>query len=246
VTAAIARLLSAVASRQRIAEPVVVLAAHPDDETLALSVALPLFDNLTLVHATASADIAETNLRRDELDEALRRLGCRGPHRVSLGMPDGDLVSHAAHCADALVPLLNSAAFCLTHAFEGGHPDHDACALAVAIALGWMGTSAPVLAEFAVYALNGGKLLTTRFANGRGTIMLTPQEAVRKRHALEAFTSQQHVVDRFPLDGEALAAAPSHDFLIDRDATSVLFARSDASAPARWREAATAQWRAKV
>ena len=234
--------LATLFAREPLDLPSLVIVAHPDDETLALSVVLPLLTRLTLVHATISAEEDETKLRRGELAEALGRLGCHPHQSLGGGYPDGHLVDHAGSFAAMLEPLMRRSRLCITHSFEGGHPDHDACALAVAIAAERLGDDAPLLAEFPIYAVSAGRVRTTRFDGGPDNrLALSERDIAIKRDALAAFRSQSHVTERFALDVEGLRQSVRHDFLAPRSIDDVLFARGRPASIDAWRAAARHQ-----
>ena len=153
------------AARERIAEPVALVVAHPDDETLGLGSRLHLFDRLTLIHLTdgAPADMGDARragfatrdayaaARAAELAAALEVLGARPVRALAYGVLDQAVVEHLPELARRLASDLADQAAVVTHAYEGGHPDHDACALAVARARKALRPDAPAAYEFAGY-----------------------------------------------------------------------------------------------
>lgn len=207
---------------------VLILVAHPDDEVLGLSSLLPRLGNGLLVHATDAATPGDgdptqlTALRFAELNEALRRLGAEQMQRVRLDLPDGKLVDHAAKAIARVTALLAGVDLAITHAFEGGHPDHDACALILEAAcrkLEDKGVPPPARLEFPLYRLEDGAIRLAAFPPGEphgSAVTLTQEQQARKRMALGAFTSQRHVVDHFPLTQEHLRSTPSRDYLTPR------------------------------
>lgn len=238
-------VLVALAARQPVIVPALMLVAHPDDEVLGASLTMCGLRSLHLVHATdgaAGAGVGGIADRFAELDSALARLGV-APVRTRLGFPDGTLVDSAKTLAAALAPMLASVELLVTHALEGGHPDHDACALAAQIACARDGASHVTRLEFAVYARIDGAIRTNTFSPGRSqptVFALSAAEQARKRHALEAFASQRHVVDRFPLGIETLRASSDEDFTRSRNPADVLFAAAAPEREVRWRAAALA------
>lgn len=116
---------------------VVVVAAHPDDETLAAAGLLQALDRaggpVHLVVATDGeaaypgmppAELAAT--RRAELHAAWADLGGRAESVTWLGLPDSDLAAHEDALVAALRPLLAEADACLAPWPEDPHPDHAA------------------------------------------------------------------------------------------------------------------------
>lgn len=127
----------------------VVVAAHPDDETLGLGA--------TMAHLVASGvDVQVVSVsdggagvpgatphdrnqleivRRHELRRATRVLGISS--LVSLGLPDGELSDHEHMLTDELVQILHGTApgtWCAATWRGDGHPDHEAVGRATAAA----------------------------------------------------------------------------------------------------------------
>jgi hypothetical protein len=101
----------------------------------------------------------------------------------------------------------------MTHAYEGGHPDHDSAAFAVAAL---QVRSRFVHLEFAGYHQGpDGRLVTNRFAACTTTSVrfrLTPAEQRLKRLMLCAFRSQCRTLQPFGVTEEWLRVAPTYDF----------------------------------
>ncbi len=137
---------------------VVVLAAHPDDEVLAVGGLLArLADrgcDLLLVAATdgeashlgrtegtneGTADSGGTvefgDRRARELDAARTELGLGHAERVRLHLPDTDLPTYEGELTGRLESLLGGAALVLAPWRADAHPDHDAAGRAAAEAV---------------------------------------------------------------------------------------------------------------
>jgi LmbE family N-acetylglucosaminyl deacetylase len=214
---------------------VVVLVAHPDDETLGLSLLLPRLTQGLLVHATDAmtpgvpSREALSTARFAELAEALRRLRADHLPRKSLMLPDGSLIEHVGSAAESLEQAILGTEILVTHAYEGGHPDHDACALVADLACKRLiaaGSPAPHRLEFPLYAKGdeGLRLLSFDAEDGaHWRFALSHDQRERKRFALQAFRSQEDVVASFPLDAEALRPAADYDFNRVRSPGALLY-----------------------
>ena len=225
-------VLRALERGERIAAPCCVVVAHPDDETLGLGSRLGRLDDLTLVHLTDGAPHADGDAvragfacaadyaaaREAELQAALAALGV-APRRVRLGLTDQEAVVHLAGLTARLEALLRGAALVITHAYEGGHPDHDAAAFAVQAAcrrLASRGLGPPLRLEFAGYHLSAGERVTGAFWPDPRRPAVRAEIAAHalaaKRAALAAHRSQAEVLAWFDAEQEAFRLAPDYDF----------------------------------
>lgn len=124
---------------------IVLLAAHPDDETLGagglLAAAAVAGLDITVVIATdgdASHPHSPTHtaavlarIRRQEANAALASLAPRAQLRF-LGLPDGRLFDHGELLREELRSVVQPATLLLSTYREDRHPDHEACGLAAA------------------------------------------------------------------------------------------------------------------
>lgn len=209
-----------------VAEPVAVVVAHSDDETLWAGALLPRLGRATLVHLTDSAPrdgrdaralgldgpAAYAALRAAELDAALAALGA-APRRLAYGVPDQEAVLRVSALADRLAADCVGVAAIVTHPFEGGHPDHDAAALAARLAADRVGAA---LVEFACYHRLEGTRVFGRFwpdpASPERVRPLGEAERARVDRALAAHRSQAAVFGDWRPDAERWRAAPAYDF----------------------------------
>lgn len=218
-----------------LSRPLVIIAAHPDDEVLSVGTLLPYFRNLrALVHVTDGAprrgsDAANAGanswqeyaaLRRNEFQSAMKRAGVLTARLLCLDYPDQEasynLVMLSRRLAALFQRIRPSVVF--THSYEGGHPDHDACAAAVRFACLLLDSQEkhPQVFEFASYhmAPDGG-LESERFLPGSRRIWrhtLTEEERQRKRDLFDTYQSQQRVLSQFPLRAEPIRVAPKYNF----------------------------------
>ena len=223
-------LLTALVQRRPLTARIALVVAHPDDETIGAGGALHLFTNLLLIHVTDGAPrgladacangfataAAYADARRNELAAALET-GSFSGRRSELGIADQTASLHMAAIAGRLVRLFNEhdTTIILTHAYEGGHPDHDATAFAVHTAARRC-SSAPQIFEMAGYhAAADGSMATARFLpNGPESlrIELSASDGARKRKMLDCFTSQRKTLAAFGVEAESFRPAPTYDF----------------------------------
>ena len=225
-------LLQSLARGERFAPRVVIVAAHPDDESLALGSRLDRFDDLCILHLTDGAprDLADARrsgcadaasyaaLRRDELTSALDALGA-DPERTSYGHPDQEAILDCPAIVSRLMEDLAGAAAVVTHAYEHGHPDHDTAALAVRLACDRLqagGRLAPAAYEFPSYHMRDSRQILGAFWPDpripETVLTLSDRQRARKRSAIACFASQAKVLAQFPQGDERLRPAPAYDF----------------------------------
>ena len=127
----------------------IIVAPHPDDETLGLGAmaaqlaasgidvaVVSVSDGGAAEPGTSPAQrIRLESLRRSELRRATEVLEIGAP--VSLGLPDGRLADHQDELTDLLAAILDKAApgtWCAATWRGDGHPDHEAVGRAAAAA----------------------------------------------------------------------------------------------------------------
>ncbi len=246
-------MLAALLERRPIEEAVALVVAHPDDETLAAGGSLQLFRRLLLVHVTDGAprglgdaaregfasSAAYAAARAQELDAALSLCGT-APERVGLGIADQETTDAVPTIVARLRDLFATHRIqaVLTHCYEGGHPDHDAVALAVH-------SLEPEVFEFAGYHADAeGRLETNIFlrppALGIETqdamVRLGGEDLERKRAMLACFHTQRDILSRFDPAVEQFRRAPSYDFRKPPHPGRLLYEAWGWMTGAAWRE----------
>lgn len=226
-----ARLLRQLAEGGPIAQPVALIVAHPDDEVIAAGGSLARFLNLTLIHVTdgacddraylqavgAPSRQAYAATRRAELDAALHAAWVRPLRRLCYGLADGEVAAAGETLTQRLAADMMSVDAVLTHAYEGGHVDHDAIARAVHDAAGQLRAltgRAPSVLEFAGYWSRSGKTIAGRFRPGSGgaeaIVHLSVAARQRREAAFACFASQSYNLRYFLLNVERFRLAPQN------------------------------------
>jgi len=210
----------------------VILAAHPDDETIGASALLARFPDIHVVYLTDGAprdahfwppdmqgsrqDYA--NVRRHELSKVLAHTGISSAQLFWLGAIDQEAIFEVRSLRTKLLEFLRSRRtdLLITHPYEGGHPDHDCAALIARLAASSLRRKAPVICEMTSYHARNGQCITGEFLDCRTTseieFKLSQEDRRRKRRMMDDYKSQLLVLENFPIITERLRIAPAYDF----------------------------------
>ncbi|MGI4826667.1 MAG: PIG-L deacetylase family protein [Janthinobacterium lividum] len=230
-----------------------IVFAHPDDEVLAMGARLERLAASRLLTVTdgAPSDGADARhhgfasledyrrARQNELAAALAHAGV-SLETVSFGtafppspVADQTAALHLLALTHAIASAIKAFApeAILTHPYEGGHPDHDACAFAVHTAVrlrsrpaGEEGqtsaetTFVPVILETPSYhAGDNGSMQTGVFLGSSASTQtigrdLSAQEQANKQTRLACFRSQAETLAQFGTGRELFRVAPHYDF----------------------------------
>jgi N-acetylglucosamine malate deacetylase 2 len=243
------------------AERAALVVAHPDDETLGLGAQLPRLKGLTIVHVTDGAprnaiDAAAHGFaewkdyaaaRRREAEAALAHAGVGPDALVRLDQPDQEASTRLPQITRSLADLFSQRGVevALTHAYEGGHPDHDATAFAVHAARrlrAAAGCEVGII-EMPFYRAEGSGWARQSFVADPGhpelAIRLNEDQRGLKGHMVDAHETQRGTLSLFSLDSESFRSAPNYDFTGLPNGGNLLYERHPwGMTGARWRELA--------
>ena len=184
----------------------IVVAPHPDDETLGLgamsaqlaasgvAVQVVSVTDGGAAHpgATASDRLRMETTRRHELRRATGVLGAPPP--TSLGLPDGRLRDHEDKLAELLVEIIEDAApqtWCAATWRGDGHPDHEAVGSAAAAACARTGVT---LLEYPIWMWHWASPADSAVPWERAhSVPVSGWALGRKRLAAQCFRSQLEV-----------------------------------------------------
>jgi LmbE family N-acetylglucosaminyl deacetylase len=193
-------------------------------------------------HGFATPD-AYAAARRRELEAAAEIAGIGPEALIGLGVPDQETALCLPETTRRLAALFEQQgiAVILTHAYEGGHPDHDAVAFAVHAARGLLEGSGQSVAiiEMPLYHASPAGWITQRFISdperAELAIWLNEDERALKRRMMAAHATQQGALASFTTDFERFRAAPAYDFTVLPNGGDLLYERYDwGMTGARW------------
>lgn len=178
-----------------------VLAAHPDDETLGaggliaaaaargarVEVVVATAGEASHPHSPTHSPTQLAALRRVELAAALERLGPR-VQLCTLGLPDGQLSRYKAQLAAAIDTRLGPGSVLVTPWRGDGHPDHEACALAARSVLRLRGGGTHW--QYPIWAWHWAGHESGLPGERLGRVELDPSAYAAKREAIACHRSQ--------------------------------------------------------
>ena len=214
-----------------------LVGAHPDDETVLAGSRLPRLAQALFVCVTDGAprngyDAERHGLtpeqyaeaRRRELEAVLAQCGVAPGQVLSLDCPDQQATLLLAPASRKLAHLFaqHGTEVVLSHAYEGGHPDHDASAFIVHAAVALRraaGAHAPAIIEMAGYRRRAsgeracGFLPRPDGAPDDALMFDLDAEEIRFKSGLVAgFATQRETLSGLPIAAEGYRPAPAYDF----------------------------------
>lgn len=186
----------------------VVVAPHPDDETLGLGAmttqltamgvdvqVVSVSDGGAAQPAVSASDrLRMETIRRYELGWATSLLNAPSP--ISLGFPDGELADHEDPLADTLAEILEGdgpTTWCAATWRGDGHPDHEAVGRAASAACA---RADATLLEYPVLMWHWAHLADPAVPWSRAYSVPSPSWAMdRKRRAAQCYRSQLEPID---------------------------------------------------
>lgn len=216
-----------------------VFAPHPDDDVIGLGA--QMLRHCGLVDVVYVSDGAPENplffkelgfesraayahARRQEAGRALALAGVGPSHVHELGAKDQGVVRDLPAIIDRILALIAELGpeLVFLPPYEGGHPDHDATALAVHVARELFAqvtpqAAPPALLEYACYhdapaseCVIYGQFLPSQTPTRE--FVLDANERGAKAALFACHASQGAVLRNFKLDRECLRVAPEYDF----------------------------------
>jgi LmbE family N-acetylglucosaminyl deacetylase len=202
-----------------------IVAPHPDDETIGAGIWMDRHRDaqITVLHTTDGSPRDHSSretyaaARRRELQQAVSLAGIAPAQLRAFGYVDQESHLHLPELIGRLLSLVEelNPELILSPAYEGGHPDHDTAAAAVA-AVHRRATRPFRHREYRLYHASEDGMVTDRFLPWGDTLpevtALTPAEQSKKQRMLDCFATQRHILEKFTVTEESYRDAPPYDF----------------------------------
>jgi N-acetylglucosamine malate deacetylase 2 len=212
-----------------------VVTAHPDDEVIAAGVILSRLERAGVICLTNGAPRYEQHAIRAGFDNRLDYAEARQREaEAALSLTDREIApirNIGIADQEATLNLVSLTRYLahrfrlgfdrvITHAYEGGHPDHDAAAFCVHAACALIakaGGTPPVIVEAPLYNAPGGVFQSNHFlahgdAGPVACFKLSPAEQLLKSRMFDCHASQRKLLTQFDLTEEKFRQAPRYHF----------------------------------
>ena len=206
-----------------------VLVAHPNDEIVGAGCLLIRLRDVRVIHVSSGApkrpdgkvDVDYGERRKIECARALSLARIGRNHITELSWPQFDLSSRMVELTRLLLAIFSetSPQIVLTHAYEGGHPDHDATAFGAHAAVRLLrksGLKPPLLFEVATHPGDHGDFKIPEFlhlpALESTTLLLDQRARSLKRKMLDLCETERNTLKQTTLEAERFRQAPLYDF----------------------------------
>lgn len=186
--------------------------------------------------------------RAKEFRAAMRVAGVDDTSLKYIGVPDHDAARHIADIARVLAGVIASRGirWAITHAYEGGHPDHDAVACAAYASCRMLERRghAVSLHEMPLYHQGPNRELRQTFALNQPaaelSLFLDADAQARKRQMLACYMTQRHTLSGFAIETERFRLMPYYDFTVLPNDGRLLYERHNwgVRTGAEWKELA--------
>ncbi len=207
-----------------------LIAAHPDDETIGAGALLRRRPDIKVIHVTDGSPLNASDAlgagfttreeyaeaRRKEAVQALAQAGIREGAITNLQFTDQQLSFQLKEVTERVLAVVREfqPEVVLTHAYEGGHPDHDSVAFACHMA---RRAASFCLCEFTGYHAGcAGMEICTFLPSAQQTqytSRLNAGERELKIAMISSFTTQERTLQPFTQpEVERFRVAPEYDF----------------------------------
>ncbi len=214
-----------------------IIAAHPDDETIGAAVRISRTKGIQIIHVTDGSPLDLSDAvaagfstreeyalaRRKETERALALAGVPQTAIANLGFTDQQTSFQIEELTSRVLQVLSELKpdVVLTHSYEGGHPDHDSVAFACHAAKKLLdrepGGPCFELVEFTGYHAESGGIVPYEFVPSGQTLEhryhLTAKQRELKISMLREFKTQTKTLAAFQQPQmEPFRQAPRYDF----------------------------------